>query len=106
MSKTFRYTKFTGHYYCQYSDEWEEDGAEFDYEVEDRDLLPVIVELVYNDYFGENDLLFDNEERIKAIKEELRRFINDTDLIEPLADSYEHILKDIFRQEAFDFHND
>ena len=106
MSKKFNYTKMTGHYYCQYSDEWEEDGVEFDYEVEDKDLLPHIIELVYNDYFGENDLLCDNEERINAIKEELRRFINDTDLIEPLSDSYEHILKDIFQQEAFDFHND
>lgn len=106
MSKTFRYTKFTGHYYCQYSDEWEEDGVEFDYEVEDRDLLPVIVDLVFEDYFESNELYCDNEAVVKTIKENLAKMISESDLIGTFADQYEDTLKDIFQDEALDFYND
>ena len=105
MSKTFRYTKFTGHYYCQYSDEWEEDGVEFDYEVEDKDLLPVIVNLVFEDYLESNELYCDNEEIVKAIKESLKRFIEESELIGVLADQYEDTLKDIFEDEALERYN-
>ena len=106
MSKTFRYTKFTGHYYCQYSDEWEEDGVEFDYEVEDRDLLPVIVDLVFDDYFGDDKVVCDSEERTQEVKERLTRLIDESDLIGAFADQYEDTLKDIFQDEALDFYND
>ena len=66
MSKTFRYTKFTGHYYCQYSDEWEEDGVEFDYQVEDKDLVREIANLLFKDYFGDDKVVCKDKELKKS----------------------------------------
>lgn len=106
MSKTFRYTKFTGHYYCQYSDEWEQDGVEFDYEVEDKDLLPEIVNLLFEDYFEGDKNYCDNEQVVKAIKENLKRMVEESELIEVFADQYEETLKDIFEDEAMERYND
>ena len=106
MSKTFRYTKFTKYHYCEFSDEWEEDGVEFDYEVEDEHLLPEIVNLVFEDYLESNELYCDNEEIVKAIKESLKRFIEESELIGVLADQYEDTLKEIFEDEAMEWYND
>lgn len=89
--KTFTYTKITGHYYCQYSDEWEEDGVEFDYEVEDDRLLDVVVDLLYYEQFEG-----------KVTKEELIEFIEEFDLLDKIADGYEEQLKEIFEKEAFE----
>ena len=89
--KKFTYTKITGHYYCQYSDEWEEDGIEFDYEVEEDELLNVVVDLLYYEYF---------EGKIQ--KEELKTFIEEFDLLDKIADGYEEQLKEIFEKEAFE----
>lgn len=105
MSKTFRYTKFTGHYYCQYSDEWEEDGVEFDYEVDDDDLLRELVGLTFEEYFDKKEIR-DNKETEKAVKESLKRFIDEHEIIDILADCYEDELKEIFRDEALEFYND
>lgn len=106
MSKTFRYTKFTKYHYCEFSDEWEEDGVEFDYEVEDKKLLPIIVNLVFEDYFESDAVYCDNKDVVKAIKENLKRFIEESDLIGVLADQYEDNLKEIFQEEAMEFYND
>lgn len=103
MSKKFTYTKFTKYCYCGYSDEWEEDGIEFDYEVEDKDLLPVIVDLLFEDYFGKNELYCNNKEIVKSLKENLTKMIKESDLIETFADQYEDELKEIFKKEALDF---
>ena len=89
--KKFTYTKITGHYYCQYSDEWEEDGFDFDYVVEDDRLLDVVVDLLYYEQFEG-----------KVTKEELIEFIEEFDLLDKIADGYEEQLKDIFEKEAFD----
>lgn len=91
MSKKFRYTKFTKYHYCEFSDEWEEDGVEFDYDVEDDRLLDVVVDLLYYEQFEG-----------KVTKEELIEFIEEFDLLDKIADGYEEQLKDIFEKEAFD----
>ena len=106
MSIKFKYTKITGHYFCMASDEWEEDGVEFDYEVEDKDLLPVIVNLVFEDYFESNELYCDNEAVVKDIKENILTMIEENDLIEVFFERYEETLKEIFRDEAMEFYND
>ena len=106
MSKKFRYTKFTKYHYCDFSDEWEEDGIEFDYEVEDRHLLPKIVDLLFDDYFGDDKAICDSEERTKEVKERLKRLVDESDLIGTFADQYEDTLKEIFEQEAMEFYND
>lgn len=106
MSKKFRYTKFTKHHYCEFSDEWEEDGVEFDYEVEDKDLLPVIVNLLFEDYFEGENIYCNNEAIVYAIKEKLAKMILESDLIGIFADQYEDTLKEIFLNEAMEFYND
>lgn len=95
MSKKFRYTKFTKYHYCEFSDEWEEDGVEFDYEVEDDRLLDVVVDLLYYEQF---------EGKIE--KEELIAFIKEFDLLDKIVDGYEDKLKDIFEKEAFENYDD
>ena len=87
--KTFTYTKVTGHYYCQYSDEWEEDGIEFDYDVEDNVLADAIVQLLQEDGYFE-DVKIDD----------LKEFILNFGLVDKLADEYENELKEMFEQEA------
>lgn len=99
MSKTFTYTKITGHYYCMASDEWEEDGVDFDYEVENDDLLPEIVDLLFEEYF---DGIGDKN----ATKEAIKKMLNENDLVEVFADLYEDTLKDIFEDEAMECYND
>lgn len=106
MSKTFNYTKFTKHHYCDFSDEWEEDGVEFDYEVENKDLLPAIVDLLVDDYFMDDNGVMHNEELRKAVKEKLSKLIEENDLVEQLADQYEDTLKEIFQDEALEFYED
>jgi hypothetical protein len=105
MSKTFTYTKTTGHYFCIASDEWEEDGVDFDYEVEDRHLLPKIVDLLFNDYFGDDKVICESEERTKEVKERLTRLVEESDLIGTFADQYEDTLKDIFETKALEMYN-
>ena len=104
MSKTFRYTKITGQYYLDYTDEWEEDGVEFDYEVEDEDLLPVIVDLIFDAYFGDDKLVMKDKEFEKLLKQKLSTLIEENDLIGVIAEQYESTLKEIFEKEAMEFY--
>jgi hypothetical protein len=105
MSKTFTYTKVTGHYYCQYSDDWEQDGVDFTYNVSDEKLLHKIVELIFEDYFGENDFIKQNKSQHKAIKENLKKMVQDNDLINHFVECYEETLKESFEEEAIEWYN-
>lgn len=104
--KTFTYTKITGHHYCQWSEDWEEDGVDFDYDVEDEELLPEIVYLAFKEYFQDDEIISKTEEVAKAVKKNLKNFIKENDLIGVLADQYEDMLKDIFKDEAMRSYND
>lgn len=88
--RTFTYTKITGHYYCQYSDEWEEDGVDFDYDVDNDRLMEAVVHILVRDYFSETDV------------EYLKDFIRDNDLLDKLVDNYYEEIKEYFREEAFE----
>ena len=85
----FTYTKITGHYFCQSSDEWEEDGIEFTYEPTYQQLKQEVKELITRDY-GESSW----------------SMIDELDLVECVAQFYEEELKDIFEQEAMEWYND
>ena len=89
--KTFTYTKITGQYYLDYTDEWEEDGIEFDYDVEEDDLADAIVQLLQEDGYFENVEIDD-----------LKEFILNFGLVDKLADEYESELKEMFKKEAFE----
>ena len=96
MSKKFTYTKITGHYYCQHSEEWEEDGVEFDYEVPNYELIKEIMPLVMKEYF----------EGQEQVEDMVREFIVSNDLVDFFAERYEDELHEIFQDEAFDYFND
>jgi hypothetical protein len=102
MSKTFTYTKITGHYFCQHSDDWEEDGIDFDYEVKDKDLLSVIVDLMFDAYFSDDKLAMKDKEFEKSLKQKLSTLIEENDMIGMLADNYEDELKEAFYNEAME----
>ena len=105
MSKTFRYTRITSREYDCYKDRYEEYGDEFEYEVENMDLLPVIVNLVFEEYYEGNNAICENEELVKSIKQGIKNMIGDFDLINYFADCYEETLKEIFHDEAMDWAN-
>lgn len=100
MGKKFKYKKITGHYFCIASDEWEEDGIEFEYEVEDCKLLPEIVELVFQEYFTDLDFICETTERRQKVRDKLTKIIEEGHLIGVLADKYETHLTELFEQEA------
>jgi hypothetical protein len=105
MSVSLKYKKITGHYYCQHSDDWEQDGVDFEYQVPNYRLLPVIIDLVFDDYFCDTDIISDDEEITKAIKQKLKTLIDENDMIEILAENYEETLTEIFAEEAFEWYN-
>lgn len=94
MSKTFTYTRITSQYYLDYTDEWEEDGEDFDYEVDDDKLMDAVIELIKRDFFG-----------CKVSPDALSDFIAETDILDRLVDNYEDELKAMFKQEAFDYYD-
>jgi hypothetical protein len=106
MSKTFRYTKFAKYHYCEHSQEWEEGGVEFDYEVEDEQLLPYIVDFMFDDYFGDDKVVIENEEFSDLVKSKLKALIEKKNLVGFFAESYETKLKEIFEKEALEFYED
>ena len=86
--KTFTYTKIT-------SSHGDEDyGYEFDYTVEREDLLDAVVDIAYRAYFSD---CFP-----KAIKDNFKSFISDTDILDALVGYYEDELKDYFKQKAYE----
>lgn len=97
MAYTFKYTKITGQYYLSYSDELEYDGVDFEYEVEDDKLLPVLVDIIYADYFDSFG---------ERLKESIANFIKDADLIDTIADYYQDALKEYFESDAMDYYKE
>ena len=86
--KTFTYTKIT-------SSHGDEDyGDEFDYTVEREDLLDAVVDIVCMTYFW------------LTIKHNVKRFINNTDILDELVDYYEDELKDYFKEKAYEQEED
>ena len=95
MSKVFTYSKIIGRVYLEGTDEYEEYDEEFEYEVEDDELLDAVADIVLGVYFDGCDV---------SIKEGLKDFIKDNGNLAELVEDYEDELKDIFRQEAFEFY--
>lgn len=94
MSKVFTYSKIIGRVYLEGTDEYEEIDEEIEYEVDDDKLLDAVADIVLNVYF-DGDF---------SIKEGLKAFIEDNGNLDELVEDYEDALKDIFRQEAFEFY--
>lgn len=101
MSKTFRYTRVISRAY----DNCEEDGVEFDYRVDNEELLPAIVNILFEDYYEGNRQISESKELTKSLKEGIRKMVNDNELIDTFADIYEDWLKEVFRNDAMDWFN-
>ena len=95
MSKTFTYTILKGQYYLEYSDEFEYDGDDFDYEVDDEKLLDAVVDLIKEYYF-------DGKLNVKQFKSFVRDFGN----LDELADGFYDELKERFEDDAMDYYKD
>lgn len=105
MSKTFRYTRITSRAYDSYRDNYEEDGVDFDYSVDNDEMLPVIADFLFEDYFEGNQQIIESKELTKSIKEGIRQMIKENDLIDIFAETYEDVLKEVFRDDAMDWFN-
>lgn len=102
MSKTFTYTKITEKVYLEGTDEYEEFGEDFEYEVDDEQLLDAVVDLVFDDYFRKTELV-DISNYGYEVRKGIRKFIEDDyDLFEKLVEDYEDRLKDYFEEEAME----
>lgn len=102
MSRSFTYTKVTGYRYCLYSDDWEQDGIDFNYEVSDSKLLKAIVNMIYDEYFEPCKLFSKQEDFEKIMKDQIRTLIEQEDILDILVENYEESLKEIFEQEALE----
>lgn len=91
MSKIFTYGKIKNQVNLVDSDEFEDYADEFEYEVEDEDLLNAIIELVNSYYFNN---------RIKG--KDLKNFLRDLDVLDELFDMFEDELKDYFEERAME----
>jgi signal-transduction protein with cAMP-binding, CBS, and nucleotidyltransferase domain len=68
--------------------------------------LPVIADLLFNEYFLDDKLICGSQNLVKSIKERLSKMVEENDLIEALADQYEETLKETFQDEALQFYED
>jgi hypothetical protein len=91
MSKTFIYEKVYGSSYDERRDKTEYYGSEIEYEVDNKDLLDAVIELIIEDYFNGKD-----------VRQALKYLIKDIDLLDILVEYYEDSLKEVFEQEALD----
>ena len=79
----FIYTKITEQYYLEDSDEWEEDGIEFEYEPSDSDIKSALKDIIIEDY----------GKRAWAMVESL-------EIWDILAEYFEEQLAEYFKDEA------
>lgn len=105
MSKTFRYTRINSRCYDSYRDSYEEDSVDFDYSVDNDEMLPVVANFLFEDYFESNPKIIESKELTKSIKEGIRQMIKENDLIDILVEVYEDGLKEVFRNDAMDWFN-
>ena len=100
MSKKFIYTDVNERVYLEGTDEYEDFGEDFEYIVEDEELLKKIVNIVYRDYFSDLGIE-DRPDYVAAVKRGLKDFIEDNNNLDELADDYEDELRDLFMDDAF-----
>ena len=104
MSKTFTYTKIVKECYLENSDEFEYEGIDFDYEIEDSDLIDAVSFLVYQDYFNSGELSCEVR-YVDKVNKGIRQFIEDNDLLEELVERYEDELKEYFEEDAMNYYD-
>lgn len=87
----FDYTRVTDVVYLSGSDEYEEFGDGFQYEVDDERICKAVAKLASERYFGTDKYAW-------AIK----IFIEDCEILEKVADFFYEELKELFEAEAME----
>lgn len=104
MSKTFTYEVEKARHYVEKVDEYFCDCDQFDYEVEDDDLLDAVVDFVWADYYKNKSELSLTVNFEYEVKKGLKKLIRDIDSLDYLASQYEDELKEYFEDEALDYY--
>ena len=105
MGKAFSYFRKTREIYrdTTFGREWDGDeGYDFTYEPDEKDLKGAVVDLLYETYFKEEG--FNGNQRL-AIKEALKNFTDDNNNWEELYEYFEDELKEMFEDEAMESEN-
>lgn len=101
MEKTFNYFKKTGEIFDR-DGEWDGDeGYDFEYTVDEEDLLDAVSELLYDDFFTKTTMT-DGSSYFRCVSKGLKKLISDFGLLDMFADAYEEDLKEYFEEEALD----
>jgi hypothetical protein len=104
MSKTFYYTAIKEVVYLEDSDEYEEFGEDFEYEVEESQLVDAMVNILFREYYGKTEIS-DYCEYTDIVKKGLKGIIEDSCSIEKLAEDYEDKLKEYFKEDAMEYYD-
>lgn len=104
MSKTFTYEATVECEYNAIRDEYEFYSEEFDYEVDDCDLLDAVVGFIYEDYFMDTPLCANDKYEL-AVKKGLQEMIDNSDL-DYWVDCYEDALRTFFEEDALEYYEE
>ena len=102
MSKTLKYTKITSSMYLEGTDEVEEFGEDFEYEVDDKDLIEAFAHIIYDCHFNGKEMKEYQSFYSQALQG-LKSFLEDNDyLLDDLFERYEEEILEYFKDEAMD----
>ena len=101
MSKTLKYTNITEEAYLEASDELEQYGDDFEYEITDKQALEAVSYYVFLDYFSKDSDISGFCSRSNSVKEGIKKFIDDFDLLDTLFEAYEEEVKEYFEEDAY-----
>lgn len=104
---TLTYTNIMSDGYIAGSDEFEEYGEDFEYEIDYGEECEALAEIGYNNYFSKVGKTLTDTQK-KEIKKALRSMIGDFSdkEIESWEIAFEQELKDYFRRQAFESRED
>lgn len=96
-----RYTKITGGGYIEGSDEWEEWGDDFDYEIDFHEELDALCHIILDVHFS-NVAVLNSECRKELLKSIKSMILQCDDALEYYERIYEDEIWDYFKDEAFE----
>lgn len=102
MGKVFNYTTTGRSFYDSLTDEFVEEGRDFQYEVSWQDVKEALVNIIFNRFFRPVPTMMAKKENVKKCKAAIEKFIFDTDIEEYLVDAMEEDLKEYFEADAIE----
>lgn len=102
MNKVFVYEIIDKYGYFDNEDDFEASYKNVYYEVDEEDIKDVLVDMLFETYFTEDEQMSFNTLQISTIKDMIRNFTNDNGNWEQLYNDFEDELKDYFEEEALE----